>query len=268
MKTPSQGLEALAKMEYPGRLIIIGRDSAGEHNLVVYAITGRSPASQARGLVRVGEDTIKTQITDRAVLRTGNESLLIYNCIRRVRRDLAVSNGAQTDLIAKTMQDLRDRKVSTSPVDILAKTFGRPHLMAPTREGEGIDLSSYEPDAPNFTPRISGCVMNGAALIIVKRGPDGSALRRHFEVPLVPGKGKLIATYSGENTDPLPSFRGRPLDVELIGKTAEEVAETVYESMAPQGPGRDFRVGLVVIFAPTRSSPWKVAIIDKSAGQG
>lgn len=263
----SSPLEPLERLEYPGRVIIMGRDISGENDVVVYAITGRSPASQARELVRAGRDTIKTQVTIPEDVSTGNESLLIYNCIRTVGHGLVVSNGAQTDLIALTMRDMGGTGTPLSPMEILATAFGRPHLVAGVREGELLDLTSYEPDEPNFTPRISGCVMNGAALSIVRRAQDGSPRRRYFEVPLVPGKGKLIATYSGENCDPLPSFRGQPLDVELMGKTAQKVAEDVYQAMAPGDPGADFRVGAAVVFAQNKTRWWEVSIIDKHAGQ-
>jgi hypothetical protein len=153
-------------------------------------------------------------------------------------------------------------------MEILASAFARPHLASNALAGEPLDLTSYEPDRPNFTPRISGCVMNGAALSIVRRAQDGSALRRYFQVPLVPGKGKLMATYSGENCEPLPSFPGEPLDVELPGKTAQEVAQAVYQAMAPEGSQSDLRVGTAVVFAGIKTRQWKISIINKYAEQG
>jgi IMP cyclohydrolase len=206
MKRPTEGMETLAGMEYPGRVIILGRDRQGKHNVVIYALTGRSPSSRARRLVYDGQEAVKSQATDSGRLKKGNERLLIYNCIRKAHDGLVVSNGAQTDLIMKIMVDHLGRGLCPAPEEILRRAFVRPHVMA------GIDLTSYEPDGPHFTPRISGCILHGAALSIVKRARDGSAARHYFEIPLIRGRGKLIATYQGQNVDPLPPFQGEPLD--------------------------------------------------------
>lgn len=255
-------LEALAAMEYPGRIIIIGRDPSGDHDVVVYAITGRSPSSQARRLVYDGQETVKSQATDPGRLKKGNERLLIYNCIRKAPDGLIVSNGAQTDLILEIIAGLTDRGLRPTPAEILQRAFARPHVMA------GIDLTAYEPDAPTFTPRISGCLMNGAALSMVKRAPDGTAEREYFDVPLSQGQGKLIATYAGDNVDPLLSFGGQPLRVQLEGRRAQEQAGAIYNSLAPRDPQKDFRVAVAVIFSHLRSSSWEVSIVNKFPGEG
>ncbi|KPL17935.1 MAG: hypothetical protein AMJ92_10290 [candidate division Zixibacteria bacterium SM23_81] len=258
----SRGLEALAGMEYPGRVIIMGRDPSGDHGVVVYAITGRSPSSQARRLIYDGQETVRSQGTDPEGIKEGNERLLIYNCIRKFPDGLAVSNGTQTDLILETIEDLRDRGLHLAPTEILQRAFARPHVMA------GIDLTSYEPDEPTFTTRISGCLMNGAALSMAKRAPDGTTEREYFEVPLSPGEGKLITTYAGANVDPLPSFRGEPLSVQLEGRSAEEQAEAIYNCLAPKDPQKDFRVAVAVAFSHLRTSQMEVSIINRHAGEG
>jgi IMP cyclohydrolase len=257
-----KGLEALAAMEYPGRIIIIGRGPRGHHDVVIYAITGRSSSSQARRLICDGQETVRSQGTDPERIKEGNERLLIYNCIRKSPDGLAVSNGAQTDLILETIAGLRDRGLRFAPVEILQRAFARPHVIA------GIDLSGYEPDAPAFTPRISGCVMNGAALSMVKRAPDGTVEREYFEVPLSEGEGKLITTYAGANVDPLPSFCGEPVSVQLEGQSAEEQARAVYNCLAPRNSQKDFRVAVAVIFSNLRTSNWQMSIINKYPGEG
>lgn len=262
-KMPWKDLEALENMQYPGRVIIIGRDSSGENNVVVYGITGRSPSSQARELVSEGEATIRTRVTDPAQLKEGNEKLLIYNCIRRCHDGLVVSNGVQTDLVCETMRELKDKGLSATPAEILAKSFARPCLVAGKKEGEFIDLTSYEPDGPTFTPRISGCVMKGAALSIIKRAKDGSTTKQFFEVPLIRGKGKLITTYAGDNVNPLPSFRGDPIDVQLEGGTAEEVADAVYRSLTSPDLKKDFRVGVAVVYSHVKTSETKISLINR-----
>jgi IMP cyclohydrolase len=262
------GLQALEKMEYPGRFIMIGRDLSGENDVLVYGITGRSPSSQARELVREGGETIRTRVTDPEQLKEGNEKLLLYNCIRRCHHGFALGNGAQTDLIVETMQRLEERGIRATPGQILAKTFAHPHPVAGKNEGEFIDLTSYEPDEPAFTPRISGCIVRGAALSIIRRAEDGSATKRCFDVLPVPGKGKFISTYAGNDVHPLPSFPGQPIDVQLGSRTADELAEAVYSSMASDDPQRDFRVGVAVVYAHVRTSQMTISLINRHDREG
>ena len=93
---------------------------------------------------------------------------------------------------------------------------------------DGHSLQDFESDAPNYTPRISGVFESGgAALGIIKRTNNDRVARNYFEVPFIPGEGRFISTYSGENTNPLPSFGGEPLSVPLVG-TAVENAEFFY----------------------------------------
>ena len=109
----------------------------------------------------------------------------------------------------------------------------------------------YEPDAPAYTPRIGGCVLpsRDAALSIIKRREDGSSQREYFEIPMVPGQARLMATYSGENRDPLPSFSGGPETVFLKERTAENTAEAVYKALKPKSKNKDFRVAVACVFA-------------------
>jgi IMP cyclohydrolase len=254
----STGLNILEKMEYPGRIIIIGRDTAGENDVVVYAITGRSPASRARRLAWDGGETVRTEVTDPDQLNRGNEKLLIYNCVRAFPDGLAVSNGAQTDLIWETAHRLIHEKASPDALEVLNIAFNRPHQLS------GMDLTSYEPDAPVFTPRIGGCITRNAALSIIRRLPDGSPDRAHFQVPWHPGRGRLLATYAGQNRDPLPSFRGVPADVELIGTTVEELSETVYAVLGPGNSAVDLRVGVAVLFRNCLTGALSLSIINRA----
>ena len=86
--------------EYPGRLIIIGRDPSGRKNVIVYAITGRSPSSQARKLEKEG-DSIWIKPTDKETIQKGNVDLLVYPALFVMEQGIAVSNGKQTvDIMA------------------------------------------------------------------------------------------------------------------------------------------------------------------------
>ena len=223
----SQALQSLKKMVYPGRCIIIGK-SPGGCAVVMYAITGRSPSSQARKLeIDEGAQKIFVRPTDEDTLKTGNPDLLVYPAII-CGSGIAVSNGKQTEDVFKFLGS------AASPAEILLKS---------QRSWE------YEPDAPNFTPRISGCIAGGAGLSVLKRAADGSVLRNFFEIPLIPGKGKMIATYTGANENPLPSFSGEPLDIDLPWASAEEAAQALYEALGPEPGGTDFRVAAACAFA-------------------
>lgn len=223
----TKGLEAITGMTYPGRLIILGRSPDGESIVVVYAITGRSPSSQAR---RIEFEQMRAVVkpTDEVLLRTGNPELLIYPAIMISQR-IAVSNGLQTPSIHGVFD------TGLGPAGLLTQAL--------------MDWV-YEPDDPNFTPRISGSVVSPAtaALSILRRDRGGGCLKNYFEFFLRAGAGKMISTYSGENVNPLPSFRGEPLDVELKGVTAKQTAEAVYAALAPEDPEKDFRVAVACAF--------------------
>ena len=215
-------------LPYPGRIIIIGKDHSDRHVIVLYAVTGRSSSSQARK-IEYSEGSAFVEPTDEEELRKGDRALLVYPAIR-ISTGIAVSNGKQTDDIHKNIS------ISCDPVPVLS---------------ESLKSWDYEPDAPSYTPRISGCVLNGkkAALCIIKRDGDNSTLKNFFEFPLVPGKGKYITTYEGENADPLPSFNGEPVSIDLPFKNTDETARYVYRSLGPEPNQADFRVALACVFS-------------------
>ena len=221
----ANGFENLSKMEYPGRVIVIGKSPEGS-SIVIYAITGRSPSSQARRfVVEDNEKQILVKPTDEESLKTGNPDLLIYPAII-IENGIAVSNGKHTNDISPLF------KAESKPVNVLVNA---------------LDKWEYEPDEPIFTPRISGCLHNGAALSIIKRASDGSAEKHYFEISLIPGSGKMIATYTGENVNPLPSFSGEPLDVALRYSSAEDAVSAFYSALGPE-EGEDFRVSAAAVY--------------------
>jgi IMP cyclohydrolase len=217
----------LAALEYPGRLIVMGEVAGGRKAVIVYAITGRSPSSQARKLAH-RDDGVWVQPTDEDVLKKGNVDLLVYPALLFGRAGVAVSNGKQT-------ADIRDALLAgAAPVAVLSKA---------------LSAWDYEPDAPIFTPRISGCLVRGSAgLSVIRRGGSGEILRSYFEVPLREGEGRLVSTYAGPNSDPLPAFEGEPRPVGLAGETARETAEIVYGDLAPAAAEKDFRVAVACVF--------------------
>jgi IMP cyclohydrolase len=233
----------LASLEYPGRLIVIGAAPQGGRAVIVYAITGRSPSSQARKLVR-RDGGVWVEPTDEATLKQGNVELLVYPAVLFGPSGIAVSNGRQTG-------DVRDRlDTGTAPVAALAAALA------------GWD---FEPDAPIFTPRISGCLAAaGAGLSVIRRGPSGESLKSFFEVGLRPGEGRLVSTYEGPNADPLPVFRGEPRFVALAGASAAETAEAAYRELGPGPAGKDFRVAVACLHVdPSRPGAADVRIINR-----
>jgi len=171
-------LDFLKNTAYPGRGIVVGKDR------VYYFIMGRSENSRNRVFVET-EDGIRTEAHDPAKLV--DPSLIIYHPVRRVDGALIVTNGDQTD----TIRDCGDFRKA---------------LM--TRE--------YEPDGPNWTPRISAiCHDDGSFEISILKHLDGRCLREFFCYEgCEAGKGYFISTYQGDG-NPLPSFAGEPMEIDL-----------------------------------------------------
>lgn len=240
----TKGLEKLIEKDYPGRVIIIGTDKTGKNVVVLYAITGRSPSSQARK-IEFSDHKFLVKPTDESILKTGNVDLLIYPAIL-LSEGISVSNGRQTDDIQAAMRGVGNA------VHVLETSLAN---------------WDYEPDEPTFTPRISGCILpsNKAAFSIIKRAEDGRAQHEYFEISLIPGKGKMISTYTGDNKDPLPSFSGFPEDVFLKETSAEDMAAAVYEAMKPKEPHKDFRVAVACVYSdPMVNKPYTFSIINRS----
>ncbi|MGD0783814.1 MAG: IMP cyclohydrolase [Candidatus Aminicenantales bacterium] len=238
MKSP---WDNLTRMIYPGRLLALGRDRADEHHIVLYAITGRSPSSQARRLAEEN-GAVWTKPTDPEALKKGNPELLVYPAMV-FSRGIAVSNGRQT-----------------SDIDSAAAAGAVPALDA------GLRRWSYEPDAPIHTPRISGCIgpAGSAAMSVLKRGPDGELLRSFHEVSLGPGRGRFVSTYAGDNREPLAAFSGDPLELEFNEDSPQATAEAAYAALRPDGRSGDYRVAVACVFALRADmSRRRLAIINR-----
>ncbi len=234
-------------MPYPGRVIIIGREpSPAARVAVVYAITGRSPSSQARRLV-FRERAVWTEPSDKKALSAGNVDLLLYRAIA-LGRGIAVSNGRQTEDIVRVLDQERE---ADSPKGVLAQALAD---------------WTYEPDDPHFTPRISGCVLPGglAGLALIRRKTDGSAEKAFCIWNLVTGRGKLIATYAGREDSPLPAFPGDPLDIEIKEVTPAALAGAVFEALGPRAADRDYRVAAACVYAAGNDlQQYEVKIINR-----
>lgn len=181
--------EELKSNSYPGRGIVLGKSEDGKTAVAAYFIMGRSVNSRNRIFVEDGEG-IRTQAFDPAKLV--DPSLVIYAPVRVLGNKTIVTNGDQTDTIYEGM----DKQM----------TFE-----------QSLRSREFEPDAPNYTPRISGLLSPDGSykLSILKAGTANGApcLRYFYEYEqAVPGAGRFISTYEGFG-DPLPSFHGEPVEV-------------------------------------------------------
>ncbi len=186
----------LAVNSYPGRGIVLGRSEDGKHAVIAYFIMGRSANSRNR-VFTARDGGIITEAADPSKME--DPSLIIYAPVRVFGSKTIVTNGDQTDTIFEAFQK--------------GKGFAK-----------ALRTRTFEPDSPNFTPRISGVVKvkQGAMsykLSILKSdgGNEQSAERFFFEYPQpVAGEGRFIHTYQCDGT-PIPSFAGEPERVKLSG---------------------------------------------------
>ncbi len=210
--------EYVSKFSYPGRGVALGRSADGKKALMVYFIMGRSENSRNRMFVQE-ERAVRTKAVDES--RMTDPSLIIYYPVRTVGKWTVVTNGDQTDTICQYIENggcFRDA--------LLTRT--------------------YEPDAPNYTPRISGAVCTAdhkmSYLMSVLRKDEQSENCRRFFYKFSgvdAGVGHIIHTYGGDG-DPLPSFSRAPVEIEM-GLDAESVADEVWQAL-----NEDNRVSLFV----------------------
>jgi len=241
-----RSFEKLSSKCYPGRGIILGRGRRGRNLVVVYFITGRSASSQARKFVWESQ-TLWTKPTNEETLKKGQPDLLIYPAAIVTLVGAAISNGKQTEDLARALQK------------------GRPAAQV---FEEGLKAWSYEPDAPIHTPRISACLFRDgrSGLHIIKRRPDGSEERRTFVFPsMKKGRGVLLTTYAGREGKLVPPFEGSPLEVCLSrSDSPQETVEDVYAALRPGRGKKDFRVAAACVFMEQDSGrEVEVAIINR-----
>ena len=194
---------------YPGRGIVLGRTADNQYAVAAYFIMGRSENSRNRVFTET-EDGIRTEAYDPS--KMVDPSLIIYHPVRKVGDDLVVTNGDQTDTI-------RDFLVE-------GKTFG-----------QSLHTREFEPDGPNYTPRISGIIApDGSFKLSILKSADGdpSCCHRFFytyDKPLA-GEARFIHTYMGDG-NPLPSFEGEPKRVVLDAPNAEALADQIWNALNP-----------------------------------
>ncbi|MBE6963929.1 MAG: inosine monophosphate cyclohydrolase [Ruminococcaceae bacterium] len=192
---------------YPGRGIVLGRSADNKYAVAAYFIMGRSENSRNR-VFTVTEDGIRTEAFDPS--KMVDPSLIIYHPVRQVGDKLVVTNGDQTDTV-------------------------RDFLVAGKTTVEALHTREFEPDGPNYTPRISGVMeKDGSFQLSILKSADGDPVCSHrffydYSNPL-PGEGRFIHTYMGDG-NPLPSFEGEPERVVLDASSAEALAEQMWNAL-------------------------------------
>lgn len=226
--------QLLKSNPYPGRGIVLGRSADNKYAVAAYFIMGRSENSRNR-VFTVTEDGIRTEAHDPS--RMTDPSLIIYHPVRQVGDSLVVTNGDQTDTVRDGL--------------LAGKTFS---YALRTRE--------FEPDGPNYTPRISGLLSpDGSFKLSILKSSDGdpSCCLRYFytyDHPLA-GEGRFIHTYMGDG-NPLPSFEGEPERVTLDAPDAEALAEQLWEAL-----NEDNKVSLFVRYTDLESGECTQVIKNK-----
>ncbi len=235
-RSADANVQALRRNPYPGRGIVIGQTPDAARLVQVYWIMGRSENSRNRIFVQEGE-TVRTAPYDASKVK--DPSLIIYNVVRVSGRRHVVTNGDQTDTIVDALEH--------------GDTFEA-----------GLFTRSFEPDAPNFTPRISGLVdLDDAdhtySLSVLKSADaEGTGCARqffHYETA-TPGIGHCVTTYVGDG-NPLPAFEGEPYALPLYDDI-ERTAEVYWDAL-----NADNRVSMLVKFIDPDANTSDLRIVNK-----
>ncbi len=221
---------------YVGRGIIIGKSADGQKAVVAYFIMGRSENSRNRIFSAKGDEVIIYPFDESAV---EDPSLIIYSPIRTCDNKLIVTNGDQTDTIYDFIKE--------------GKSF-EDALM--TRE--------FEPDSPNFTPRISGMLtffeedFSYKMSILKSADEKGSACSRYtFAYPAIAGLGHFIHTYNCDG-NPIPTFTGEPERV-AVGNDIDAFTKEIWENL-----NADNKISLYVRFVDLRTGKTENRMINKN----
>lgn len=221
---------------YPGRGIIIGMSPNAKHYVQIYWIMGRSENSRNR-VFENENGFVRTKAYDES--KVIDPSLIIYYPVRHFKACHIVSNGDQTDTIYNAIQK--------------GETFE-----------SALNTRTFEPDSPNFTPRISGIVNLGEAqnaytLSILKSFNNNSeyTIRNYYNYEkAVPGTGHCIHTYMGDG-NPLPSFTGEPYELELFDNI-DETVEYYWNAL-----NQENRISILGKYINVEDGSFEIKIINK-----
>ena len=229
--------ELIADNPYVGRGIVIGKTKDGKKAATAYFIMGRSKNSRNRVFVK-RDGALFTEPFDASLVE--DPSLIIYAALRRYENKLIVTNGDQTDTIYAG----------------LAAGKGFRHALR---------ARAFEPDAPNFTPRISGILTFTEGdfayemSILKSIDAEGSDCARfNFEYPAMPGLGHFIHTYVTDG-NPIPTFQGEPERVE-IPDDIDVLTDTLWKNL-----NDDNKISLYVVYTDLATGAVEERLINKNA---
>lgn len=226
----------LAGNRYPGRGIILGKTPDGRKAVAAYFIMGRSANSRNR-IFTEKEGEVFTEPFDASLVQ--DPSLIIYAAIRRLKNQLIVTNGDQTDTIYEGLAD--------------GKTFS-----------ESLESRCFEPDGPNFTPRISGMMtfaendVTYQMSILKSIDAEGSACARYtFAYPSQAGLGHFLHTYVTDG-NPIPTFQGEPERIQ-IENDPDEFTKHIWEALDAEN-----RISLYVRFIDLATGAEENRMVNKN----
>ena len=228
--------ELIRDNSYVGRGIIIGKSKNGKKAVTAYFIMGRSRNSRNRVFVE-RDGALFTEPFDPSQVE--DPSLIIYAAERNYENNLIVTNGDQTDTIYDGLK--------------AGKCFKK-----------SLESRSFEPDAPNFTPRISGILtfadkdFTYEMSILKSADAEGSACNRYtFSYTALPGLGHFIHTYVGDGS-PLPTFQGEPERVK-IGNDIDAFTNSLWDAL-----NHDNRISLFVRYTDLATGDKETRLINKN----
>ena len=229
--------EAVEGNAYPGRGIIVGETPDAKKAVIAYFIMGRSENSRNR-VFSEKDGVIYTEPFEMSRLK--DPSLIIYAAVRNVNNHLVVTNGNQTDTVADGL--------------LAGKSFH-----------ESLESRCFEPDAPNFTPRISAELEFGDKADFVYRmsilksaDAEGTACNRFgFNYTPLPGLGHFIHTYECDG-NPLPTFSGEPTRV-AVSDSIDEFTDEIWKSL-----DEDNKISLYVRYTDLLSGETESRLINKN----
>ena len=230
----------LSDNTYPGRGIVVGKSADGKNAMIAYFIMGRSVNSRNR-VFETFENGMRTKAFDESKL--ADPSLIIYNPYLHLDNIDIVTNGDQTNTVYDYIKENGEDGYAFE---------------------KSLHTREFEPDAPNFTPRISAILHYGdndfhykLSILKSNNGTPAACQRYFFSYMPLDGIGPFIHTYKCDG-DPIPSFFGEPEEVALPN-TAEELAELVWNNL-----NEDNKVSLFVRSVPLDGSAPTQLIINKN----
>ncbi len=232
--------EVVSGNRYPGRGIVAGESADGTSAVIAYFIMGRSENSRNR-IFACRDGSVYTEPFD--ISRLADPSLIIYTAVRKAGNHLIVTNGDQTDTICDGLGN--------------GSSFY-----------EALALRTFEPDAPNLTPRISAELVFGDNADFVYRmsilksaDPEGTACNRFgYDYSPLPGIGHFIHTYECDG-DPLPTFTGEPRRI-VIPDDIDRFTDEIWRSLDEEN-----RISLYVRYTDLSSGSAESRLINKNGQQ-